>query len=192
MRALCAALVFLCGPTSLVSGELDPRLRRELPADLAAAMESDDPQDIIRLIEATFQRHLGEPFPDVELRGRKGASARVSDFRGTPLLLMYAGGPCPMSLAEIDRLRKQGWTEDDRRLLVVIKDVKDRHMRAPLAGMADVFEFAVWPPTGYLAYLRIYPIFFFINEEGRLTGFQFVAREKFTEDTLAHKKESSE
>ena len=65
-------------------------------------------------------------------------------------------------------------------------------MRAPLAGMADVFEFADWPPTGYLAYLRVYPVFFFINEEGRLTGFQIVAHEKFSEDTLAYKKEGKQ
>lgn len=192
MKLLCAALVFLCGPISNVSGELDPRLRRELPADLATAMESDDPQDIIRLIEATFQRHLGEPFPDLELIGRNDASARVSDFHGTPLLVMYAGGPCPYTLAEIERLRKQGRTQDGRRLLIVIKNLRSREMRAPLAGMADVFEFAGWPPTGYLAYLRVYPVYFFINEEGRLTGFQIVMREKFTEETLAHKKGGKE
>lgn len=148
----------------------------EIPPDLQETFDSD-PRAAPALIEKRLAEHLGRPFPDLELVDSKGSSLRLSSMRGKRVVLFYAGGACRWTLSEIERLRGAGWQENGHFIVTILKNVKDRRMRKPLDGISHVYEFAEWPRTDFLAYLRVFPIYLYVDEAGTFSAFQIALHE---------------
>lgn len=78
---------------------------------------------------------IGDVVPDFELPTVGGGTARLSDFRGRPLLIFFTATWCPYCGAEAPYLESEIWQAyRERGLQVICVDVKEgAHVMAPFA-----------------------------------------------------------
>lgn len=173
-----AGLVFVLIAATVAGGQewLPPELRGLLP----------DTEAFACAIESKLESMLGRPFPDWELaNGRKNVS--LLSISPGPLVILYAGGPCPTVVAELNRLAETGWGSSGGVLVTVFKDkgaFRESVVRRATKGRPHVYYVASWDASGVPNYIRGYPTYLFLDSDHRLIAFQVRDRKRFEANRL--------
>ena len=158
-------------PSTAPGDPVEPVEQEWLPPELRGITSAEQSR---QAIAAKLTSSLGEPFPDWELRNKKGQRSLFSITPGS-ILLFYAGGPCPGSLEEVERLAALGWTSSEGRIVTILKNefaYKQRDVRRALKNKPDVYYLASWDENGLMNYMRALPTFLVIDADRRLIAFR--------------------
>jgi thiol-disulfide isomerase/thioredoxin len=100
--------------------------------------------------EAARAEEVTNPAPEVELVDFNGETLRLSDFRGTPVVLNFWASWCPPCIAEMPDFERVNQTVGDRVMFIGVNFQDDPDQAARLAVETGVTYLLVRDPQGLI------------------------------------------
>lgn len=141
-----------------------------------SSVAPEDPAASVAWMTEQLRAHLGEPFPDLRLVWKGGATSLSKHLSGRTVIFLAATDYYG-SVAMAKRFREAGWRYPGYdQLVTLVIDLDVPRLRKELPAGAKAF-LTKWPLPSYLADCRIYPSLFFVSAGGTFEGFQLGATE---------------
>ena len=143
-----------------------------MPADLRVLFDSGDYEAIPALTSKRLREHIGEPFPNLLLHGRKKRNVQLHDVVTSRTVLFFAATDYTGSVKMAKELRENGWEVPGyEQILTLVVTLDVPNLRKQLPSLRDAYV-TEWPFPSYLAYCRGYPALLFLSADGTFEGFQ--------------------
>ena len=167
-----AQLLALCLLSLVTAPNTSSDTTPPLPEDLKTLIDQGDMEAANALVNKRLKEHLGEPFPNLLLRGRGGRETHLYDVLSSRTVLFLAVADLPGSIEIAHGLRKNGWKVSGYdRIVTLVLTVDAPTLRKQLPSLKDVYLID-WPLPSYLVYSASYPVLFFVSSDGTFEGFQ--------------------
>jgi len=125
-----------------------------------------------RLGYEALQAHLGGRFATIHGQWDDSSIVLPDDTEGMPVAVLWAGGPCSLTIGWLDHLARSNWTlEGYDRVVVLTLRQRPPEVLSRVPDGVEIYE-VDFPLPGYLVYVYWYPTMFYVDSTGVLEGYQ--------------------